>query len=91
MFELLTELGGKGLVDRLATDPAVKTLFVLYDLIPSDPLQPVEWQRLAVLVEPYPGEQQPAVTPISSGQGWDVERLLQQHGLETDGTNRLDE
>src|SRR5919202_1105364 len=42
IFELATELGGKGLVDRLAQDPAVKTLFMLYDLIPVDPLMPVE-------------------------------------------------
>jgi nitrite reductase/ring-hydroxylating ferredoxin subunit len=41
LFELITELGGKGLVDRVAADPAVKTLFVLYDLIPSEPLRPV--------------------------------------------------
>jgi nitrite reductase/ring-hydroxylating ferredoxin subunit len=42
LFELMTELGGKGLVDRVAQDPAVKTLFMLYDLIPVDPLMPVE-------------------------------------------------
>src|SRR5262245_42135895 len=41
LFELTTELGGKGLVDRLAADPAVKTLFVLYDLIPTEPLRPI--------------------------------------------------
>jgi hypothetical protein len=41
LFELVTELGGKGLIDRVAADPVVKTLFVLYDLIPSDPLRPV--------------------------------------------------
>lgn len=41
LFELLTELGGKGLVERLTADGAVKTLFVLYDLIPSEPLNPV--------------------------------------------------
>jgi nitrite reductase/ring-hydroxylating ferredoxin subunit len=41
LFELMTELGGKGLIDRLSSDPAVKTLFVLYDLIPSEPLQPL--------------------------------------------------
>jgi nitrite reductase/ring-hydroxylating ferredoxin subunit len=41
LFELMTELGGKGFIDRLTSDPAVKTLFVLYDLIPSEPLQPV--------------------------------------------------
>ena len=42
LFELMSELGGKGLIDRIATDPAVKTLFVLYDLIPSEPLRPIE-------------------------------------------------
>src|SRR5919108_3817508 len=42
LFELMTELGGKGLVDRVAQDQAVKTLFMLYDLIPVDPLMPVE-------------------------------------------------
>lgn len=42
LFELMTDLGGKGLVDRLASDPAVKMLFVLYDLIPSQPLRPVQ-------------------------------------------------
>src|SRR5262245_28980844 len=41
LFELVTELGGKGLIDRVAADSAVKTLFVLYDLIPSEPLHPV--------------------------------------------------
>src|ERR687888_106175 len=42
IFELATELGGKGLVDRMTQDHAVKTLFMLYDLIPVDPLMPVE-------------------------------------------------
>ena len=42
LFELMTELGGKGLVDRVAQDPAVRTLFMLYDLIPVDPLMPIE-------------------------------------------------
>jgi nitrite reductase/ring-hydroxylating ferredoxin subunit len=41
LFELTTELGGKGLVDRLAADPIVTTLFVLYDLIPAEPLRPI--------------------------------------------------
>ena len=41
LFELVIELGGKGLIDRVAADPAVKTLFVLYDLIPTEPLRPV--------------------------------------------------
>lgn len=42
LFELMTELGGKGFVERIVADPLVKTLFVLYDLIPTDPLQPVQ-------------------------------------------------
>lgn len=41
LFELTTELGGKGLVDRLASDSAVKMLFMLYDLIPTEPLTPI--------------------------------------------------
>src|SRR5262245_30135385 len=51
LFELITELGGKGLVDRMASDPAVKTLFVLYDLIPSEPLRAVAGD--AAVKEPY--------------------------------------
>jgi nitrite reductase/ring-hydroxylating ferredoxin subunit len=42
LFELVTELGGKGLVERISLDPSVKLLFMLYDLIPVDPLHPVE-------------------------------------------------
>ena len=42
LFELMTELGGKGFVERIVADPLVKTLFVLYDLVPTDPLQPVQ-------------------------------------------------
>lgn len=42
LFELMTELGGKGLVERVTLDPSVKLLFMLYDLIPVDPLQPLE-------------------------------------------------
>jgi nitrite reductase/ring-hydroxylating ferredoxin subunit len=53
LFELVTELGGKGLIDRVAADPAVKTLFVLYDLIPSEPLRPV--LSTGPVTEPYPG------------------------------------
>ena len=53
LFELTTELGGKGLVDRLAADPAVKTLFVLYDLIPTEPLRPVV--SSAPVTTPYSG------------------------------------
>ncbi|MGI9088784.1 MAG: hypothetical protein ACR2HH_13755 [Chthoniobacterales bacterium] len=36
IYELTTELGGKGLVDRLELDPLIKTLFILYDLLPPD-------------------------------------------------------
>lgn len=36
IHELTTELGGKGLVDRLQLDPMIKMLFVLYDLLPPD-------------------------------------------------------
>ena len=39
LFEILSELGGKGLIDRIVSEPSVKTLFVLYDLIPSQPLR----------------------------------------------------
>jgi len=53
LFELVTELGGKGLVDRVAADPAVKTLFVLYDLIPSEPLRPVG--STGPVTEPFTG------------------------------------
>jgi nitrite reductase/ring-hydroxylating ferredoxin subunit len=53
LFELVTELGGKGLIDRVAADPAVKTLFVLYDLIPSEPLRPVV--STGPVTEPYTG------------------------------------
>src|SRR5919204_6824156 len=42
VFELATQLGGKGLIDRMTQDSAVKTLFMLYDLIPVDPLMPIE-------------------------------------------------
>jgi nitrite reductase/ring-hydroxylating ferredoxin subunit len=53
LFELITELGGKGLIDRVAADPAVKTLFVLYDLIPTEPLRPVV--STGPVTEPYTG------------------------------------
>ena len=36
IYELVTELGGKGLVERLQLDPMIKTLFILYDLLPPD-------------------------------------------------------
>jgi nitrite reductase/ring-hydroxylating ferredoxin subunit len=53
LFELATELGGKGLVDRMTADPAVKTLFALYDLIPTEPLHPVSAD--APVAAPYAG------------------------------------
>ncbi len=40
LYEVTTELGGKGLVDRLELDPVIKTLFILYDLLPPDPTEP---------------------------------------------------
>jgi 3-phenylpropionate/trans-cinnamate dioxygenase ferredoxin component len=42
LFELATQLGGKGLIERMTEDSAVRTLFMLYDLIPIDPLLPTE-------------------------------------------------
>ncbi|MCE9552870.1 MAG: AAA family ATPase [Planctomycetes bacterium] len=48
-------------------------------------LQPVDWQRLAALVHPYPGDQatqQTATQPIAGSQSWNIEQLLQQHGWE---------
>lgn len=36
IYELTTELGGKGLVDRLELDPMIKMLFILYDLLPPE-------------------------------------------------------
>jgi nitrite reductase/ring-hydroxylating ferredoxin subunit len=42
LFEVLSELGGKGLIDRMVNEPAVRTLFVLYDLIPTESLTPIE-------------------------------------------------
>lgn len=41
LFELMTELGGKGLVDRITADATVRMLFMLYDLLPVDPVTPV--------------------------------------------------
>src|SRR5215475_10323075 len=58
LFELVAELGGKGLIDRVAADPAVKTLFVLYDLIPSEPLRPVV--STGPVTEPFTGGFVPA-------------------------------
>lgn len=40
IYELTTELGGKGLVERLQLDPTVKTLFILYDLLPPESSRP---------------------------------------------------
>ena len=40
LYELTTELGGKGLVERLQIDPVIKTLFILYDLLPPEPTEP---------------------------------------------------
>jgi nitrite reductase (NADH) small subunit/3-phenylpropionate/trans-cinnamate dioxygenase ferredoxin subunit len=60
LFELVTELGGKGLIDRVAADPAVKTLFMLYDLIPSEPLRPV------VSTAPVTGPHAGGLIPVES-------------------------
>jgi len=40
IYELTTELGGKGLVDRLELDPVIKMLFMLYDLLPPESSRP---------------------------------------------------
>jgi len=40
IYELTTELGGKGLVDRLELDPIIKMLFMLYDLLPPESSHP---------------------------------------------------
>ena len=40
LYELTTELGGKGLIERLQIDPVIKTLFILYDLLPPEPTEP---------------------------------------------------
>ena len=52
IHEVMTELGGQGLVDRLQVDPVIKTLFVLYDLLPPDsPHAPPEHQPRDLLPE----------------------------------------
>ena len=46
-----------------------------------DPLQPVDWQQLASLVDPYPGHaQQTAVQSATGDSGLDIDELLQQRG-----------
>ena len=48
-----------------------------------DPLQPVDWQRLSALVDQYPSQQQqPAQQPLATGNGLDIEQVLQQRGIE---------
>ena len=50
-----------------------------------DPLQPVDWQRLAALVDLYPGDQatQPiAAPPVVGTQVWNIDQLLEQRGLD---------
>ncbi len=47
-----------------------------------DPLQPVDWARLTALVDPYPGDQPPASQPSGTGEGWQIERLLQDRQIE---------
>src|SRR5262249_2631336 len=34
LYQLTSELGGGGLMERIEQDPVIKTLFVLYDLLP---------------------------------------------------------
>lgn len=67
LFEVLTALGGKGLVDRMLGDPAVKTLFVLYDLVPARPLTPVESNARVT------GAHAGGFVPLSEVQGLEVE------------------
>ena len=67
LFEVLSELGGKGLIERMVSEPSVKTLFVLYDLIPSEPLTPVE--APAIVSQPYDG----GFVPLSAVEGLNVE------------------
>ena len=67
LFEVLTELGGKGLVDRMLGEPAVKTLFVLYDLVPDRPLTPVESNARVT------GAHGGGFVPLSEIQGLKVE------------------
>lgn len=43
LYQVTTELGGTGLMDRIRQDPVIKTLFVLYDLLsPDSPHGPVQ-------------------------------------------------
>jgi len=63
LFEVLSELGGKGLIERMVSEPSVKALFVLYDLIPSEPLTPLE--SPANVSQPYAG----GFVPLSSIEG----------------------
>jgi nitrite reductase (NADH) small subunit/3-phenylpropionate/trans-cinnamate dioxygenase ferredoxin subunit len=90
LFELVTELGGKGLIERVAEDPAVKTLFVLYDLIPSSPLRPVGG---AAVTAPYTGGFIPVESLRLRGRpDWKVAFNLDDlppgslHGVEVEGT-----
>jgi nitrite reductase/ring-hydroxylating ferredoxin subunit len=93
LYELTSELGGRGLVDRLATDPAVQTLFMLYDLIPVD--APTE--APAVEVAPRAAGREPAgFIPLRSIRGrkpsWQLASSRSElppgrlRGLEIDGT-----
>ena len=42
LYEVTMELGGKGLVERLQLDPVIKTLFILYDLLPPESTEPTK-------------------------------------------------
>ncbi|HSF15155.1 MAG TPA: Rieske (2Fe-2S) protein [Vicinamibacteria bacterium] len=72
LFEILSELGGKGLIERMVSEPAVKALFVLYDLIPSQPLTPVE--SPARVSAPFAGGFVPlsAIEGIHAEPSWHV-------------------
>jgi len=92
LFELVTELGGKGLIDRVAADPAVKTLFILYDLIPSEPLRPVV--STGPVTQPYSGGFIPVESVRLRGRPPDWKVAFAQsdlppgtlQGIEIDGT-----
>lgn len=66
LFEVLSELGGKGLVDRMVAEPSVKLLFVLYDLVPTEPLMAIE--STASVAEPLSS----GFVPLSAIEGLNV-------------------
>jgi cephalosporin-C deacetylase-like acetyl esterase len=58
LFQLTTELGGQGLMDRIQLDPVIKTLFVLYDLLP--PESPFAPEHQPKDFDDYTGDTPPA-------------------------------